>query len=252
MGECVGPSGDYLVAAEGSGFATLVGAVEDAVVDEFALIVHFHAAGVGGNLALTLGDYLIVYTVVQFLDAFLLGNLGHVFLTGLLVVTIDLFHVLALYDLHLGLCHLSGFLGGHEAVLLQRTCHESGHEVLVADGLGAVLAEQFVIDALLHLQYLLANLHTGIVGCGLLVIAGAGTVVQALYKLVDIGRVHTHALYQVLLQALCLCHTNGIAQGVYIILHVGLGSAVSAGRHQGCQSGSKDKTKLLHCNFLFR
>ena len=43
-------------------------AVEDGAVDELTLVVNLHAAGVSGDLAVTLGDDLVVHTVAEFLE----------------------------------------------------------------------------------------------------------------------------------------------------------------------------------------
>ena len=131
---------------------------------------------------------------------------------------------------------------GHEGVLACGAGDEASHEVLQADGLCAVLAEDFVVDALNHLLTdLLANLQACIVSSLLLVVASICSFVQTLDELVDVGCVDVHAHCQVLLEALSLCDTECIAQCVKVTLKVSFGSAICAATHDcshcnGCEN----------------
>ena len=74
-----------------------------------------------------------------------------------------------------------------------------------------------MVDTLHHtVGNLLTNLNTCIVSSLLLVVASVGTLVQTLNKLSHVGGINFQITYEILLQALCLCHTDGIAQGVDI------------------------------------
>ena len=70
------PSGNNLIATESGGLATLVAAIENAVVDKFTLVINLYTAGVSGNFAGTFGENLIVDAVSKTLNAVLLGNLN--------------------------------------------------------------------------------------------------------------------------------------------------------------------------------
>ena len=85
-----------------------------------------------------------------------------------------------------------------------------------------------MVDALHHLVgNLLTNLDTCIVGGFLLVVAGIGTLVQSLEEFIHVGGIHTEVSHQIIFQTLCLCHTDGIAQCVNIVLQVGLRGRVA-------------------------
>ena len=165
--------------------------------------MNLHTAGVGGDFALTFFDDLVVDAVLELVQALGLGNLLHVGFVLLLPGAIDFFH-LSLLDFHLlGAGSGLRLFHGHQAAFFERTANESGHEVLQADGLCAVFAKDFIVDAFDHLlANLLAKLDTGL-GNLLLVVTGVCASVQALYEFADVGAVDTDA-GQVVPQALCL------------------------------------------------
>ena len=59
---------------------------------------------------------------------------------------------------------------------------------------------------------LLANLYTGIVCSLLLVVAGIGTLVEALYEFVDICCVNAKVAHEIVFQSVRLSHTDSVAQ----------------------------------------
>ena len=238
MNHGVGPALDGLVAAQVDRLATLVGTVEDRVVQQTTLVVYLHERGIGRNGTVAFLDHLVLHTAGQRLHTVLLGVGSKELLTSLLVRTVGLLHLTGLDSLHQCLSHILGRVNCHQGSLTCGTGHKTSHEVLHRDGLGGIIPKHLVVDTLDHTgRDLLTNLDTGIVGGLLLVVASVGTLVQTLDELTHIGCVNTQTTYKVFLQTLSLCQTNGITHGINIALQACLRSRIATtGKCCGCNS----------------
>ena len=218
MNESIGPTLDYLVAAQGDRAFTFVRTIKNVAIDGASLIVNLYHSGVGRNGTIALFDHFILHTAWQYLDAFLLFVVGKEILTLFLVGAILFLHSLRLESLHLGASHHVGLVESHDATLASCAADETSHEILERDGLGGVIAKDLMVDALYHLlANLLTYLDASKIGCLSLVVAQVGTLVETLDKVVNICGVNTHALLEILLEALSLSHTESITHRVNII-----------------------------------
>ena len=83
--QTLGPTGDHLLQGEGGGLSTLVTAVEHRTVDERTLVVaHYRILG-RWLLTVTLLEHLVLQTAGKGDHTLVLGVLGQVFLTCLLM-----------------------------------------------------------------------------------------------------------------------------------------------------------------------
>ena len=99
---------------------------------------------------------------------------------------------------------------------------------------------------------LLTNLQTCVVSGFLLVVTCVDTFVDTLDELVDVYGINNLSLLYSLTDILRLYETNGVAHGVYIVLHVCLGCRVAARSERcGCNSQRGYKCKFFHLVYLF-
>ena len=162
MGQSINPSGDHVLDCDLNRFVVIVfvGAVKYFAVNGTSFIAYHDAGAVSGDRTVTFLDNFVLYASRQFFNTFFCLVCSHEFFTGFFVGSkgygqrffTESVNFL-LYRFQVKECFAFG-------------CgNESAQEVTQADCLGAVVTEELVVEALVHLcADLLANLYTSIVG----------------------------------------------------------------------------------------
>ena len=184
-------------------FGALLRAVEYGAVDKAAFIDYVYHVGVGGDGAVAFLEHFILQAAGRCLHAYFLGVFGQELLAGFLVGAVEFFELLVAVALEVLLHVLLHAVHVELEVLALGAGNESAEEVLHADVLRAVFAEELVVDVAVHLgTELLADLDTGKVGGFLLVVTGVGALHEALVEFAHVGCVHAQGVGQIHLQTL--------------------------------------------------